>query len=370
MRVSDNMTFGQVNRNMSDTRSKLSDLQNQAASQKKINKPSDDPIGLPKVLAARTEHTNAEQFLRNINSAKTFLEYSDQSLGDLSESLMRVKELAIGQASGGSGTPQTRMMVAAEVQQLYEQSIQIANRKLGERFIFGGFHTTERPFGVRGEYLGDQGQIMIEITKGSYLPMNVPGNHIFLGDPPNLRSTDSFSDLVPTNSDALAEARHNDYSRVVPRNSEEDQRQPTVKPQSPGSQGTHSNVPLRGPASEKAQGQGGAQGENIFQVFKDLEVSLKSNDLTGVQESLNRIDSALEQVILARSQVGSRIQALETAQESLQKLKVDTRAQASQIEDADVYEVYSDLNKNEQALKATLMSAGKLTSMSLMDFLR
>ncbi|MBX9766036.1 MAG: flagellar hook-associated protein FlgL [Bdellovibrionales bacterium] len=368
MRVSDNMTYGQVNRNMSDTRSKLSELQNQAASQKKINKPSDDPIGMPKVLAARTEHTNTEQFLRNINSAKTFLEYTDQSLGDLSESLMRVKELAIGQASGGSATAQTRMMVAAEVEQLYEQSVQIANRKLGERFIFGGFHTTEKPFGNRGEYLGDQGQVMIEVTKGSFIPMNVPGNHVFLGDPPNLRSSDSFSDLVPRTSEELVDARYNDYSKVPQRNSEDDRRQPMVKPQTSGPQSPE--VQMRGPASDLAREEQRSTGENIFQVFKDLEVSLKSNDAVGVQESLNRIDSALEQVILARSQVGSRVQALETAQDSLQKLKVDTRAQASQIEDADVFEVYSDLNKNEQALKATLMSAGKLTSMSLMDFLR
>ena len=60
----------------------------------------------------------------------------------------------------------------------------------------------------------------------------------------------------------------------------------------------------------------------------------------------------------------------EAIDESLQKAKVDSQAQISNLEDADVFKVVSDINKTESALKATLETSGKLIQPSLMEFLR
>ena len=43
MRVTDKMAYNQVTRNLQKNRGEMQDLQNQAATQKRINKPSDDP---------------------------------------------------------------------------------------------------------------------------------------------------------------------------------------------------------------------------------------------------------------------------------------------------------------------------------------
>ncbi len=51
MRVADNMTCGQANRNIAKNRTENSELQNQAASQKRVNKPSDDAVAAVKSLA-------------------------------------------------------------------------------------------------------------------------------------------------------------------------------------------------------------------------------------------------------------------------------------------------------------------------------
>ncbi len=50
--------------------------------------------------------------------------------------------------------------------------------------------------------------------------------------------------------------------------------------------------------------------------------------------------------------------------------KVDDSAQLSTIEDADAFEVFTDITKNENTLKATLQTSGKLIQPSLLDFLR
>jgi flagellar hook-associated protein 3 FlgL len=49
---------------------------------------------------------------------------------------------------------------------------------------------------------------------------------------------------------------------------------------------------------------------------------------------------------------------------------LDVKAMASQLEDADLFEVVSDINRTDSTLKATLETSGKVMNMSLLDFLR
>jgi len=109
---------------------------------------------------------------------------------------------------------------------------------------------------------------------------------------------------------------------------------------------------------------------NLFNVMKDLEISLRANDKEGVQESLNELDKALSQVVLARSQVGSRSMVIENYSQTLEKSKVDNQIAISELEDADVFQTVSDINKTESTLQATLQTSGKLVEKSLLDFLR
>ena len=80
MRVTDRMNYDQVHQNMQKNRSEMADLQNQAASQKRLNKPSDDPVGAARVLTTRSEDRGLQQFVKNIHQARSFLDMSDQAL--------------------------------------------------------------------------------------------------------------------------------------------------------------------------------------------------------------------------------------------------------------------------------------------------
>ncbi len=181
MRIADKMQYEQVKTNVGKNRSQMSELQNQAATQKRVTKPSDDPLAASRVLQNRIDLQGSKQFSKNLNYAKSFLEYTDQSLGDLSEVIMRAKELAINQSNDASANEESRRAVAIEVEQLYSQMINIGNRKLGDRFIFGGFRTQTAPFDAKGEYSGDPGEMNIHIDKEAFLAMNVPGGRVFLG---------------------------------------------------------------------------------------------------------------------------------------------------------------------------------------------
>ena len=112
MRIADKMQIEQVKGNISKNRSQMSELQNQAATQKRVTKPSDDPLASSRVLTNRIDLQGNRQFLKNLNYAKSFLEFTDQSLGDLSEILMRAKELALSQSNDGSANEELVRLLA------------------------------------------------------------------------------------------------------------------------------------------------------------------------------------------------------------------------------------------------------------------
>lgn len=366
MRVADKMSFEQVNSNINKNRSQMSELQQQAATQKRVTKPSDDPMSASRVLSNRIDLQGNKQFLKNLNYAKSFIDFTDQSLGDLSENINRAKELAISQSNDASSSETSRQVVATEIKQLLDQMIQIGNRKLGDRYIFGGYKTTTQPFDQDGDYKGDQGEMLIHVEKGSFVPMNMPGSKIFLGDQP--ASGTSKSQIQPTSVEELKNQRAEKQKDKDAAEAAEF-RGPAFDSRalsgSVSSEGSSSGSNLGTPATED-----NPNGVNLFQAFKNLEVALRSNDKEGVQDTLEILDQAFQQVVMARSQVGSRSQGLENLMQSLEKSKVDNQIAISQHEDADVFATVSDMNKTESTLQATLQTSGKLVQPTLLQFLR
>ncbi len=360
MRVADKIAFGQVDRNLQKNRSEMLDLQNQAATQKRINKPSDDPTAAARVLVSRTEDRGTTQFIKNLNNAKAFLDFTDQSLAEMSDVLVRAKELALSQASDAGASTQTRQVTATEVEQLYGQTLQVANRKLADRYIFAGFRTQTPPFNSAGEYQGDEGDIKIHVHKDSFVAMNVPGNRIFLGQGLGQDGIARATIDTPTDVKQLHEWRE---GREVQRQEAEQIEEAAVHTRGPASSLHPNKMSDRDPVDR-------TYGINVFRVLKDLETALRTDDKENIQESLNELDQAFQQLVLARADVGSRSMQVNSTLDSLTKASVDHKVSASQLEDADVFKVVSDINKTDSALRASLETSGRVTQKSLIDFLR
>lgn len=362
MRVADKMQYNQVNKNVSKNRSDMSELQNQAATQKRINKPSDDPLASARVLAARTEERGNQQYIKNINNAKSFLEFSEQSLSELSEILMRAKELAVSQSNDASGNEQSRQVTASEVEQIYNQSVQIGNRKLGERYIFGGSKTQTAPFNQTGQYLGNDADMKIGIHKDSFVAMNIAGDKVFLGKGLSADGIVRSRYETPTTVDQLKDFKVEEEQRYQ-QNQEFDSNFVDTRAPASAYRAQRIGSPVKDPVT-------GGAGVNIFETIKGLEISLRTNDKAGIQESLDTLDQAISQVVLARSEIGARVMAVNNTTESLQKAIVDNKVTASQLEDVELFEVVSNINKTDSALRATLETSGKLIQPSLLDFLK
>lgn len=368
MRVTDKMNFDQVTRNLQKNRTEMADLQNQAATQKKVTKPSDDPIASARILSMRSDDKTYQQFQKNMHHARSLLEATDTSLGEMSEVLMRLKELAIQQANDAGASPETRRVVAEEVAQSFNQVIQIGNRKLGERYIFAGQKTTTSPFNQGGDYQGDDGDLKVQIHKDSFISANLPGDRVFLGKGIGKDGIIRPRSEIPKGHEDLEIYKKQEHLRRD-QNFNQELNQDALILRQPANKSDANLLKTKNVNKVKSD-ESEISGVNILKTIKDFEIALRVNDKKEVQEILDKLDSSISQVTQARAQVGARLQTLNLSFENIQKTLVDNKSFTSQLEDVDLFQVLSDMSKTETTLKATLETSGRLVQPSLLDFLK
>ena len=143
MRVTHQYRFDFFISNMNHTLSELMELNQKASSQKKINRPSDDPVGMSKILSARDSIKAHTRYQDNIDTAKGWLGLADESLVQANTLLTRLKEIA-EQAATGTMSADNREEVSYEARQLFQQLINIANTTHENKHIFAG-HKVDGP---------------------------------------------------------------------------------------------------------------------------------------------------------------------------------------------------------------------------------
>lgn len=114
---------------------------------------------------------------------------------------------------------------------------------------------------------------------------------------------------------------------------------------------------------------GASGGVNILQTVADFATALASNDRDGVLSSLTGLENSLNQVSSVVSDIGGRISRLNAAKEDFSAYRLEVRSKLSELEDADITTLISDLKSNQVALEAALASAGKVFSINIFDYL-
>lgn len=322
---------------MRRSKDRMENLQVQASTLRKLNQPSDDPIGTAKVLEVRTDKVNNDQYQLNARMAETFLNNSDHALADLSEIAVRAKEIAINQASGPSSNEDTRIGVAEEVTQLFKQAIATANRRVGERYLFGGYKTLKPPVDPEGNYLGDDGLVMVEVAKDVFMTMNVPGVDAFNTNP------------------RMSYEGQGVYGEPI--------RRPANEKDSKEAQRAQDSTERNEPISNK-------ENVNLFDELQSLRISLLTGDLEALRGGLERLDSIHSKLVSTRAKLGSRVQGLQSMSQAIERHNLTNATLTSQLEDADMAQVVSDLNKEETIFRSSLATSKRLIQPTLLDFLK
>lgn len=216
MRITNSMLINNFRRNLNVNLAEMERLQDQMSSGKKIKKPSDDPVNLVSALRLRSTITETEKYVANVNAALSWLETTDVALGQAGDLLQRVRELVVQGAN--DALPQaSRQAIAAEVRQIKEQLLQVANTSHDGRYIFGGFKTLTQPFNAAGNYLGDAvADIQYEISPGIKMTVNVTGDDVFKNPVDVFQLIDDIiNDLNTGNTANLSGVRLGAVDRVI-----------------------------------------------------------------------------------------------------------------------------------------------------------
>lgn len=165
--------------NVHSRAARITTLQDQLASGRRMQRPSQDPSGTMSVMRMGTALVELEQYLENLSDGRGWLDAAEHALTGTVTALQRAAELAV-QGTTGTLTAGDRQIMAVEVDQLLAGILDLANTRHGDLYLFSGHQTGETPFPTPGSYAGDHGSILRDIGPGgAVLQVNLSGDQAF-----------------------------------------------------------------------------------------------------------------------------------------------------------------------------------------------
>ena len=157
---------------------KLTDLQDEASSLKRLRKPSDAPADVVSAMHLHAGIDRNDQFTRNLSDAQGWLGNADNALTSTVTQLQRVNDLVV-QASNASLDDNARAGIAAEIDSIRSQVIGLANTTYAGRPIFAGTAGGTVAYDANGQYVGVSSPVERNIAPGQRIQVNVNGDTVF-----------------------------------------------------------------------------------------------------------------------------------------------------------------------------------------------
>jgi len=189
MRITNRMLFENLSRHIATNVETMATQQDHISAGKRILRPSDDAIGIGRVLNLRQAIGISDQYVYNSDDTVTFLEQTEIALKSLGDTLADARERIV-EAANQPLSEDDRKDIAGEVDQFIDTVISAGNQEEGSRFIFAGYQTLAPPFVpvydaygrvTSVNYMGDDGQLLREILTDTVVPANMTGRDVFIG---------------------------------------------------------------------------------------------------------------------------------------------------------------------------------------------
>jgi flagellar hook-associated protein 3 FlgL len=177
-RISNQMLVNMSLANLRETFGRLTDLQEQASSLKRLRRPSDAPADVVSAMSLHADVNRNLQISRNIDDAAAWLGSADSALRSIVTQLQRVHDLVI-QARNASTDGVAREAIAGQVDAIRSGLIGIANTQYAGRPIFGGTVAGGIAYQSDGTYVGVSAAVERTIAPGQRVQVNVSGDSVF-----------------------------------------------------------------------------------------------------------------------------------------------------------------------------------------------
>lgn len=183
LRVTPQTALTEAIRSSTRITSRLADLQRQASSGIRVERPSDSPGEIAQIITKKVEFSRLKADEQNINAAKSRLNFSVSQLLQIGDGLIRAKEIAIEAPQS-----QARETLADEVDNLLERTLLLANGRDVDGFLYSGSDVETPPFeAVRDAsgkiiqvlYQGSDRPTVVSVSASVSVDVNEPGSQLF-----------------------------------------------------------------------------------------------------------------------------------------------------------------------------------------------
>jgi len=184
-------------------RSEITKVSKQISSGKKITQGFEDSTIFKKTIDLDADIKLSSQFKENAESAKAFAQYTDTTLGSMTETLenFKVKMLAY---AGREHSQTSREALVNELKTLKSSLISLANTQVDGEYLFGGTENKIPPIDMNGHYQGNNQKLSIKTDRFQTQEYSIDGESLFLGYDRNIKSRVS-TNIRKLNQTALQE---------------------------------------------------------------------------------------------------------------------------------------------------------------------
>lgn len=411
MRISTRMIYDQGSSQLNNLQGALNRTQMQLSANRRNLTPADDPIASARALEVTQSQSINTQFVTNRSNAKNFLSQEELALASTTSLIADVKDLVL-KAGNPSLKDVDRDTLARELEGRLTDLLGIANTADGAGgYLFSGYKSTTQPFSqtpTGASYVGDQGQRELQVGSARYLATsdsgatvlenNSEGNGKFttaaatanfarggsgvisggtVTDPSALTGHKYSIDfkVTGTGTDAVTTYTVTDATlgQTVPN--------PAVPIPAAGRR-HHLGRPAsehHGQAGRPGQLYPGAERQGIV-VYHREKPDRRAAPVwqrrcgpgapdNGLNAAHNILDTAYDNVLSVRADVGSRMKELDYLDSAGDDLDIQYATTLSDLQDLDMVKAISTFSQQQVTLQAAQKSFTSISGLSLFNYI-
>ena len=356
MRISENMKTHFLLSDLNRTMSRIMDTQQDVATAKRIQQPSDDPNGTARLLRLKGMLNRVERYQENVENGSRWLTVTDSAMNHVTDIASQVDAVLL-QASNDSLGPEERETLAKQIEQLWVQAVSTANQTEDGKYIFGGTNTDTAPYTVTNS--------IVDETFTSDHDTAVYLDHTGLtGTTVTVTSLDGLT-VYTEGVDYTVDAEHGSIT-VLGSGSMADTSDYLVSYDT--EQSLVHTLNLNGVDGVITRR---IDEDNTLQInmLKETYHALIRNDRDGILQARTLMDGSLETIRQVQGEVATKIERLALQAEKLESDLFNAEKLISDIEDTDMAAAIIELQKDQTMYEAALKTGSQIVQMTLLDYL-
>jgi flagellar hook-associated protein 3 FlgL len=372
----------------------MTQLQEQTATGNRINRGSDSPSDAYRVLALNSQNRSLDSYVDTVTELMGMLEISSTVLQDMVSELADTRT-RLTQIVSGIYDSDGRKRLAEALNDSLEQLVSLADTEHANQHLFGGNNTGSAPYAVVREgglitgvtYQGSDDTRRVDVVPGVDIEVYHVGDDIFRtddrGEPVFLGETGAKAGTGTSNvrGDVWLTVEHDGTNyRVsiddgatyvtVPAGGDPNQ---AVTDSRTGRVLYVDTTGLTSSGVELVRVPGTYDVFGTLISLRDLlnnERGIPHRDLLAyVDQCVAAVEDVRNFLVQADVSTGSKISHLNTLKGNLEDMQFDTQDEAARLQEVDIAQIAIDLSRREVLYQMSLSVAGKLMSMSLLDFI-